>query len=229
MLKVEKGKIYAVITGDIVGSSQLDYGTRRQLFDTMRVAGKNMRQWLGKSIMPLPLDIFSGDSWQVLLTDPSRALDAAVFYRVNLIAGMRGAAKVDTRSAIALGPVDFVPGTRVSEGEGLAFRESGRALADKKTVHRMCLRGPGEMGLKGWEIAVILLDALLRRRLTPANAAVVGYTLRGLNQQIVAELLNPPVRQPVVARHLKSAEWQTVAECLAEYRTTMEAKYLLKR
>ena len=59
-MQIEKGKLYAVITGDIVGSSQLDEKTRRSLFDVMRTVGKESADWLGTNVMPLPLDIFGG-------------------------------------------------------------------------------------------------------------------------------------------------------------------------
>jgi len=39
-----------------------------------------------------------------------------------------GAGKFDTRMAIAIGTVDFVPDDRVSRGDGHAYRDSGNAL-----------------------------------------------------------------------------------------------------
>ncbi len=243
-MQIEKGKIYAVITGDIVESSELSAGARMALFDTMRKIGDELARWLGPEVMPLPLDIFSGDSWQLLLADPSRALDAAVFYRAGLSAAMgakKSKHKGDTRLSIAIGEIDFVPGHRVSEGEGWAFRESGRPLADKSAAHRMLLRMqypphwnlwptpyPTEaMRLRavkqylshqdGWQMAVILLDVILQRRLTPARATSIKGALQGLGQREIGELTNPPISQPSVARNLKSIEWETISECLQEF------------
>ena len=79
-VRIEKGKLYAVITGDIVKSSELDVKARRALFGAMREVGDQLRDWLGETVMPYPLDIFGGDGWQLLLADPERALDAAVFF-----------------------------------------------------------------------------------------------------------------------------------------------------
>ena len=216
-MQIEKGKIYAVITGDIVESSELSAGARRTLFDTMRKIGDELARWLGPKVMPLPLDIFSGDSWQLLLADPSLALDAAVFYRAGLIAAMgakKSKHKVDTRLSIAIGEIDFIPGHRVSEGEGWAFRESGRPLADKSTARRMLLRMQYPRHERGWPTAVVLLDVLLQRRLTPARAMSIKGALCGLGQREIGELTHPPISQPSVARNLKSVEWETISECL---------------
>ena len=216
-MQIEKGKFYAVITGDIVESSGLSEDARRTLFDAMRKTGDELADWLGSKVMPLPLDIFSGDSWQLLLADPSRALDAAIFYCAGLIAAMgakKSKHKMDTRMSTALGEIDFVPGHRVSEGEGWACRESGRALADKSAAHRMLLRMQYPPRQNGWQTAVILLDVILQRRLTPARAMSLKGALWGLRQREIGELTNPPISQPSVARHLKSIEWEAVSECL---------------
>lgn len=230
-VRIEKGKLYAVITGDIVKSSELDVKARRALFGAMREVGGQLRDWLGETVMPYPLDIFGGDGWQLLLADPARALDAAVFFRAGLMARMgkrRSKYKVDTRMVIAIGEVDFIPGNRVSEGEGWAFRESGRALADKKTVHRMRLLVADKYSIQGWKESVILLDAILRWRLTQVRAKVLVGALSGLGQREIGDLMSPRISQPSVARHLKSMDWVTVSECLREFANQWHRGRLLK-
>ncbi len=220
-MKIEKGKLYAVITGDIVKSSELDGGTRRELFEAMRTVGKELADWLGTNVMPLPLDIFGGDSWQLLLADPARTLDAAVFYRAGLIAAMgpkRSKHKVDTRMSIVVGEIDFVPGNRVSEGEGWAFRESGRALAEIRAPHLMRLQIQHRPEHSGWEEAVILLDAILRHRLTAPRALAVKGALMGLASNDIARDWTPPISRSAVTKHLRSVDWEPITEVLASFR-----------
>lgn len=219
---IKKGKVYAVITGDIVKSSKLDRDARRELFDAMQKIGGELVNWLGKEVTPYPFDIFSGDSWQVLLADPARALDAAVFYRVGLIAEMgakKSKRKVDTRMAIALGEIDFVPGNRVSEGEGWAFRESGRALGEKKAPPLMRLQMQYRPEHSGWEDAVILLDTILRRRLTAPRALAIKDALMGLSSNDIARGWTPPISRSAVTKHLRSVDWEPIKEALEDFRS----------
>ena len=220
-MDIEKGKIYAVITGDVVGSSRLDEAARRELFDVMRLVGKELAEWLGDKTMPLPVDIFAGDSWQLLLSDPARAMDAAVFYRAGLIAEMgkkKARQKVDTRMVIAVGDIDFVPGNRVSEGEGWAFRESGRALAEKNSPHLMRLQMQSASGYSGWDSTVILLDTLLRRRLTAPRARALKEALKGHSSEEIAQGWNPPISRSAVTKHLRSVDWEQIKEVLEHFR-----------
>jgi hypothetical protein len=53
-VRIEKGEIYAVITGDIVKSSELDDDTRREIFDAMQKIGGGLVKWLGKQVTPQP-------------------------------------------------------------------------------------------------------------------------------------------------------------------------------
>jgi hypothetical protein len=69
----DNDKIYAVLTGDIVGSSQYEP-------DNLKKIMQNLRQGSGDFSIAFPglirgkLDVFSGDGWQVLLTDWRKAL-----------------------------------------------------------------------------------------------------------------------------------------------------------
>ncbi len=231
-MPIEKGKLYAVITGDIVKSSELDDATRRELFDAMQKIGGELVKWFGKEVMPYPLDIFSGDSWQLLLANPARALDAALFYRVSLIAAMgakKSERKVDTRMVIAIGEVDFVPGTRVSEGEGWAFRESGRALAEKKAPHLMRLQAQYRTGHFRPEHAVTLLDIILHDRLTAPRALAIKGALMGLSSNDIARSWTPPISRSAVTKHLRSSHWEFIKEILKDFRSDVEKSSLSKR
>ena len=221
-MPIKKGKPYAVITGDIVKSSELDDDSRRELFDAMQKIGGELAKWLGKEVMPYPFDIFSGDSWQVLLVDPARALDAAIFYRVGLVAEMgekKSKHKVDTRMVIAIGEIDFVPSNRVSEGEGWAFRESGRALAEKKAPHLMRLQAQYRTGYFRPERAVTLLDIILHDRLTAPRALAIKGALMGLSSNDIARSWTPPISRSAVTKHLRSSHWEFIKEILEDFRS----------
>ncbi|NVM23607.1 MAG: hypothetical protein HWN68_17725 [Desulfobacterales bacterium] len=72
-MKIKAGKLYAVITGDIVSSSKLPPEKRQQLHVVMNEGSNALRKAFKKDV-PLDVDIFRGDSWQVLIPDPSKSL-----------------------------------------------------------------------------------------------------------------------------------------------------------
>lgn len=211
-MKTSARKTYCVLTGDVVGSTDLDRAARRRLHDTMKRAGADLRSLLGAA-MPLDVDIFRGDSWQLLLTTPSVALRAALFYRASVIAH---AAPVDTRVAMAVGAIDFVPSDRVSEGEGPAFRMSGRLLESDR-ARRLAFAAPGRAPLAPWDVVFRLLDDIIVNRWTAKRALAVTGALRGWKQARIARLWRPRISQPSVGKHLKGASWDAVESTLAAF------------
>lgn len=97
-MALQPQKTWAVITGDIVRSSSLSSDelcdVRAQLVDAVA----DIRGW-GRRILRGRPDFFRGDAWQVLLSDPRRALRVALYVRSQLISiGL-----ADTRLSIGLG------------------------------------------------------------------------------------------------------------------------------
>lgn len=218
-MKVDRTRTYAVITGDIVASSSLPPADREHLFHVMREGAALLQDFMGDA-MPLPLDIFSGDSWQLLLAEPAKALRAALFFRTWLVARMREP-KLDTRAVIAVGGIDFVPRQRVSEGEGEAFRASGRTLAemDRNTFLRFV--SPGLPHLAPWDCVARLIDAMLRRELNAARARALNGVLRQLSQkETAAAFPDKPVSQPNVAKLLTKVYWREIAETVLAFEQT---------
>ena len=82
-MKIEAGKLYAVITGDIVDSSKLPPKKRQQLHKVMKEGSNALRKAFKKDV-PMNVDIFRGDSWQMLVSDPSKSLRLGLFYRAYI-------------------------------------------------------------------------------------------------------------------------------------------------
>ncbi|HKJ89198.1 MAG TPA: hypothetical protein VKA48_11915, partial [Gammaproteobacteria bacterium] len=98
------GPIYAVLTGDLVRSSTLSADELQRVQDGLRTAARELAvaSWAADSLVVGELDLFRGDSWQLLLRRPGPALRAALFLRSTLLA--QGIA--DTRIAIGHGTVE---------------------------------------------------------------------------------------------------------------------------
>jgi len=210
-MKVEKNRLYAIATGDIIDSSKLSPPDRKRLLFVMQRASVALRSFL-KEAVPLEVDIFRGDSWQMFIAQPEKALVAALYFRAYLKATM-APRRVDTRLAVGVGTIDFLPNDRVSKGDGEAFRYSGRALEELKGHHRMAFVFPrrfDEQIALAVQTVVYLIDALVVRW-TPRQALAVLGALEGKNQdEIGAKWPGGPISQQAVAQHLTKAGWHAL-------------------
>lgn len=209
-MKVHPGKLYAVITGDIVGSSRLQTNERKKLPKVMRETADALNSAFGKKAV-MGVDTFRGDGWQLVVTNPVKALRIGLFYRAFLRARM-DTNKVDTRMAIAVGQIDFIPGKRISEGDGEAFRRSGAALEEmsKRSRIRLVLGKETAGDPEAIATVVTLVDALAMN-LTEKQAQAITGILQGWNQErIAASWSTKPITQQAVAQHLSGAGWHAI-------------------
>jgi hypothetical protein len=119
----------AVVTGDVVQSARLSSQKFKDVQEIIRHASDEVAQFFPDRA-PFPIEVFRGDSWQLLITDPTDALRIGLFLRAYLRANAK---HVDTRISIGVGPIDTQPAQTVGEGRGEAFRLSGELL-DKKSA-----------------------------------------------------------------------------------------------
>ncbi len=207
-MKTQPDKLYAIITGDIVASSLLSSNKRKMLHKVMVDSSKVLQDEF-KDAVPMGVDIFRGDSWQIILSKPAKALRLALFYRAILRAKMESH-RFDTRMAIALGHVDFIPGNRVSEGYGEAYQLSGKALESMPKASNMSFVLPGMELEKVLNVVIQLIDSISSRWSDRQALAVTG-ALRGWKQEKIAEKWwKKKVSQQAVAQHLSRAGWYPV-------------------
>jgi hypothetical protein len=207
-MKTQLDKIYAIITGDIVASSLLSSNRRKMLHKVMVDSSKVLQDEFKDAVL-MGVDIFRGDSWQIILSKPAKALRLALFYRAILRAKMESH-RFDTRMAIALGHVDFIPGNRASEGYGEAYQLSGKALESMPKARNMSFVFPGMELEKGLNVVIQLIDSISSRWSDKQALAVTGG-LRGWKQEKIAEKWwKKKVSQQAVAQHLSRAGWYPV-------------------
>ncbi|MEN8254090.1 MAG: hypothetical protein ABFR33_01340 [Verrucomicrobiota bacterium] len=123
----------AVLTGDVVGSSGLSPEDHRKVVHIVKSAADVFPDAVVGSV-----DVYSGDSWQMLLSDCSMSLRIALYLRASL--KREKAFSVDSRVSIAWGEADMkqVNMERISESTGDLFTVSGRGL---KTLKKPSLMG----------------------------------------------------------------------------------------
>jgi hypothetical protein len=207
-------KTYAVLTGDIIGSTKLGPERLEAAMSLLRRLAKEFDQVHPGSVVGQP-DVFRGDSWQLCLQQPALAVTTAVFIRAGLKTD-----SFDSRIGIGWGSVDRLHKERISESSGPAFVQSGQALDQLGKERSLALPPSGEPTLTGFaypaiallNVGVGLLDALLTRWTQRESVAVYG-TLRGLSQEAIALLPQaktrqgkPPTRQ-AIQDALRRASW----------------------
>ncbi|NHB77373.1 hypothetical protein [Rhodobacter calidifons] len=112
----------AVITGDLVASSNRPVGLIDAAMRAIREAAITIADW-HRTPTDTRFTRFRGDGWQIVLAEPRLALRAAVVIQARLIAlGM------ESRISIGVGTVDSLGTTDLSDAAGEAFALSGRGL-----------------------------------------------------------------------------------------------------
>lgn len=194
---------YSVITGDVVKSAEHP-GYGETLDNVFRLFEKHYEDYL-----PLQVDRFAGDTFQLLLSKPSLSLEASLYLFTRLASAD---ASVPVRLSIGYGEIAGIPEERVSIGEGEAFRISGSSLESMEKYQRITFDAAnGLMGntqkklMKG---ALDLLSALMMD-LTRAQAEVIWYKLRGYTQVEIAEATDrsqQTVSEISIAGHWRNLE-----------------------
>jgi hypothetical protein len=200
----------AVITGDFIDSSKLAPKEWDRLHKVMKESSRLVRESFA-SIVPLDVDIFRGDSWQMLVLDPAKALRLSLLYRATIRAKMANP-HLDTRMAIAVGNIDSIPDARVSEGHGEAYLLSGEALdwLNRSKAINMRFAHRDADTSDTFDVIVRLIDAIATRW-TDKQALAISGALRGLKQEEIAEKLwEKRITQQAVAQHLSRAGWDAV-------------------
>lgn len=219
-MKNEQKQHYAVITGDIFKYSNLSLKQRQNLEPLLHECGKQIEQHFANDLAS-PLIVFRGDSWQLVLKNLRAALRIAMYLRAFLIAASNDKKKqrLDTRLAIGVGSIDFLPNKTNTSGGGIAFVLSGRKLDELKPGSGMGISiddNDSHALSHAWDVIVQLIDALARDW-TPSQAIAISWALLNLTQTEIARKYSPPITQQGVAKHLNTASWPTVERAIEYY------------
>jgi hypothetical protein len=201
-------RYYAVLTGDVVGSRRLGAKERQRLLAALTEAGEELQGRYSQSV-PYTPEIFRGDGWQFLTTDPAGSLRQGLYYR-SLVKAKMGSTHIDTRFCLGLGSINFLPPEGPSAGAGQAFNLSGQGLDEMEKQTYLAIQFPPEfdpdmaISLRaiGW-----LIDRLAQGWTGRQALAVSGALLDLTQTRIAEETFDGQVTQQAVAQHLASAGW----------------------
>lgn len=209
---------FAVLTGDVVGSRRLEADQRQRLLAVLARAGEELQEAFPQSIPYLP-DIFRGDSWQFVSTEPACSLRHGLFFRARVKAGMQSS-RVDTRISLGIGTIDFLPPDAPAAGAGQAFNLSGEGLDGMDRHFYFTLRFPPQFE-SGQAVVLEAVGRLIDRLAqdwTDRQALAVSGALLDLTQARIAEVVfRGELTQQAVAQHLASAGWPAIQSGLEAF------------
>lgn len=211
-------KYYAVLTGDVIGSSLLKPAQLESVRSSLADAVGEVKVWK-RGLVRGGLEFFRGDAWQLLLTDPARALRVGILLRASLLAG----GLADSRIAIGLGEVEKISASRISLSTGQAFALSGRALDRMTQYASMTIEVPKSAGpLSDWlAVAGHLCDSLIRQW-TRRQAEMVRAAIDPDEPEYerIARSITPAVSKQAVAKGLGGASWYAIREAVRLFEQT---------
>jgi biotin operon repressor len=201
--------IHAVITGDIVNSTQLQPAEERLLLKSLKKIFEDHKH-----------EFFRGDSFQAYIKDASAALQLALLCRTAAI-GLHPDAEVvsDVRVSIGVGSVDS-PVRLLATAKGEAFLLSGRGLDSMmKTEGRLVITTENKMG----NLALALISDYINsiyKQMTAKQAEVIFELLCGLSQQEVADKLGRS--KSTISQHVSAGRWDEIESVLNKYRNIVQ-------
>ena len=216
----DRGKIYAVLTGDLVRSSRLTIAdSKNAMAGLRRVAGEIGQQHPAAVVGRI--DTFRHDSWQLLLGQPALAFRIAVLMRAALKMESDADTKYDTRVSIGIGRVELISKRRISDSRGPAFTDSGKGL-DELVGQRLAFSAEDDRPIR-WQAVkngiVPLLDCVVGDW-TPTESRAVYGALKGWTQEETAgnwprqaKTQKRPTRQ-AVSDSLVRAHWSAIEAVL---------------
>lgn len=222
-MKIEKDKIYSILTGDIVGSTKLLGSARQNLHRTLTTTSDLLIEHFRDDV-PYRAEIFRGDSWQFMVSNPSKSLRIGLFYRALIRAGMQ-ARRIDTRISMGIGTIDFLPGDQVSSGDGQAYQLSGDALETLHRPNRMVVSFPQHLisDLTITLDAVVKLIDVQARNWTEKQARAVSGAMLDLTQEGIAKnWFEKEISQQAVAQHLDRSGWSSVELGITSFEQVVE-------
>ena len=110
-----------IITGDIINSTAIPVEHRGELLSAIETTAKELQ-----SLAPFKYEIFRGDSFQIMVEKPEKAMYIAILLKAGLKSRTPKKIKMlwDARIAVGIGNVTY-EGDRLLTSDGEAFHYSG--------------------------------------------------------------------------------------------------------
>lgn len=212
----------SVITGDIVNSTKVEGPQHKSLMSSLKASFSCISKQFGSTSSEIKFNIFRGDSFQGIIPNPSAALHASLIIRSSLRKAQPADSSFswDARTAIGIGTIDYLP-KEASEGDGEAYRYSGRSLDQMETNQRLAVKTPWETVNDEVESQAALLDAVIAKW-SPSQAEIVLELLQDRSRKEISSEFD--ISQAAVHYRIKGSGWTAIEKFLQRYNNIMNKK-----
>jgi hypothetical protein len=206
---VKKNKNIAVITGDLVASSEISS-------NQYSCMNEELSKYLGNNpFVMLPLTFYRGDSFQLMVIAEKSAEVALTIQSIILW-------KTETwaRISIGIGTVSKIEPGNVLQSEGEAFQLSGHQIDNMKAEGRLfkiATNSPRHQPML--DVAFHLADSMISNW-KPGQASTIAMATQCKTQKEMAQRLN--ISEPAVSKSLKSVNWPAFDTLLKGYEKTIK-------
>ena len=199
-------KPVAVITGDVIASTQITGEDRREMLECLQAATKDAHHFM-EDFTP---EIFQGDSFQGYSDkNPSLALRESLQIIMTMLRKNFG-----IRLSIGVGNMSFDGGTS-NVSDGTAFRLSGRNLENlKKEDQLIAVAFDDEIKNAEWQVHSETLNYIIKR-CSSLQAEAISEMIQGKTQVEAAEILQ--IKQPAVQQRLQASGWPLLQTILQRF------------
>ena len=208
-------EIKAVITGDIVRSGQIELENRDLLIQALQEIVEGLQD---KS--PMTMELFRGDSFQIVVAKPEKSLEIASMIRAGLKSYTPADSTTvwDARIAIGIGTIDY-QGDRIVTSDGEAFKLSGRGL-DTMEKSRLTISTCWQEVNEELDAGLAFVDDLITGWSINQARAVFLSLGKGLSQANIASSIAKS--QQNVSKTLTSAKDSLLVRFLNRFETIIK-------
>ena len=209
--------IRGVITADIIDSTQIPLKERQELIESIM----EVMDELKKSI-ELEYELYRGDSIQVVVERPEKALLAAIAMRAGVKSRTPQGDSVlwDMRTSIGIGETEFIS-ENIAVSDGEAFRFSGRGL-DKIGKSTISVLTPWDDVNKEFSVSVPFADEIVRGWNENQAAQVFLSLIHDKSRKDIADQMG--ISAQAVSKTLISAKEKLIRNLISRFETVITGK-----
>jgi hypothetical protein len=206
---VKKSKNIAVITGDLVASSEVSSNQVNSMNEELSKYLDN------KPFVMLPLTFYRGDSFQ-LMVKAEKSVEVALTIQSIILWRTETWARI----SVGIGTVSKIEPGNVLQSEGEAFQLSGHQLDNMKSEGRLFKIATNSSKHQPMLDAALHLADSLISNWKPGQASAIAMATQCKTQKEMAQRLN--ISEPAVSKALKSANWPAFETFLRGYEQTIK-------
>jgi hypothetical protein len=199
-----KEKQIAIITADIIDSTEIHFSNREALF-----AKFNEGLEIVKKDFDIEFEWYRGDAFQAKILSPIKGVRITLllkFWIKSVEKEIKNA--LDIRISLGLGKGEWNR-DRIAVSDGEAYRISGRNLDSLKENKQTIVIDSDDLNSEALKIESVLLNSIIES-ITPSQSIVLFHKLRGHKESDIAKSLH--LAQSTINQHSQAGNWNTISK-----------------